>query len=58
MRKFKNYILEDYKGNILAQGRLRDVMNKEHGRYVYCHIFDDVLYTDGTYVDKDGNAVE
>ena len=58
MRKFKNYILEDNKGNILAQGRYRDVMNKAYGRYVYSHIFDDVLYTDGTYIDKNGNAVE
>lgn len=58
MRKFKNYILEDSKGNILAQGRYGEVMNKAYGRYVYSHIFDDVLYTDGTYIDKNGNAVE
>lgn len=57
MRKFKNYILENRNGEIIAQGRLKDVENVLYPRYVYSHIFDDVLYTDGTYVDKNGNAV-
>ena len=58
MRKFKNYILEDNKGNVLAAGRYSEVMNKAYTRYVYGHIYDDVLYTDGTYIDKNGNVVE
>jgi hypothetical protein len=58
MRRFKNYILENYKGEILAKGRYKKVMAKAYCRYVYGHIFDDVLYTDGTYIDKNGNAIE
>lgn len=54
LRKFKNYILEDANGNILASGRYKDVMLVSYPRYVYRHIFDDVIYTDGTYVDKYG----
>ena len=57
MRKFKKYILENHKGEIIAQGRLKDVENVLYPRYVYSHIFDDVLYTDGTYIDKNGNVV-
>jgi hypothetical protein len=57
MRKFKKYILENYKGEIIAQGRLKDVEKVLYPRYVYSHIFDDVLYTDGTYIDKNGNVV-
>jgi hypothetical protein len=57
MRKFKKYILENRNGEIIAQGRLKDVENVLYPRYVYSHIFDDVLYTDGTYVDKNGNVV-
>ena len=54
LRKFKNYILKDCDGNILAQGRLKDVEKVLYPRYVYRHIFTDVLYTDGSYVDKYG----
>lgn len=58
MRKFKKYFLEDSKGNLLASGRLNKVMRKLHPRYTYQHIFDDVLYTNGTYIDKNGNAIK
>ena len=54
LRKFKKYILEDSNGNILATGRYNEVMNVSYPRYVYRHIFDDVLYWDGTYIDKYG----
>jgi hypothetical protein len=57
MRKFKLYILENNKGEILAKGTLKEVMNVCHGRYVYQHIYDDVIYTDGTYINKDGQPV-
>ena len=54
LRKFKKYILEDSNGNILAVGRYNEVMHISYPRYVYRHIFDDVLYWDGTYIDKYG----
>ena len=54
LRKFKKYILEDSNGNILAVGRYNEVMRISYPRYVYRHIFDDVLYWTGTYIDKYG----
>lgn len=53
-RKFRKYILEDSNGNILAVGRYSKVMRVSYPRYVYQYIFDDVLYWDGTYIDKNG----
>jgi hypothetical protein len=58
MRKFKNYILENAEGEILAQGRYSEVIKASYPRYVYQHIFDDVIYTDGTYINKYGEKVE
>lgn len=57
MRKYKLYILENNKGEILAKGTLGDVMKVCHGRYVYQHIYDDVIYTDGTYIDKNRQPI-
>lgn len=57
LRKFKNYILKDANGNVLAVGRYNDVMRVSYPRYVYAHIFDDVLYWDGTYIDKFGRKI-
>lgn len=54
MRKFKNYVLEDCDGNVLVTGRYNDVMRVLYPRYVYSHHFDDVMYWDGTYIDKNG----
>ena len=58
MKRFKNYILKDAKGNIIAQGRYNKVSTVCYHRYVYSHIFDDVLYTDGTYINKNGNKID
>ena len=57
LRKFKKYIIEDVNGNILATGRYNEVMCVLHPRYVYQHIFDDVVYWDGTYIDKNGHEI-
>lgn len=43
-RKFKMWRLEDINGNVIAEGRKKDVENKSYFRYVYQHIFTDVLY--------------
>lgn len=36
--------LYDADGNLLIEGRKRDVINKCYHRYVYGHIFTDQLY--------------
>ena len=43
-RKFKKWVLVDNKGNIIIEGRHKDVSKVLYHRYVYHHIFDDVLY--------------
>jgi long-subunit acyl-CoA synthetase (AMP-forming) len=42
-RNFKTYQLIDANGNIIITGRKKTVMGLAYGRYVYEHIFDDVL---------------
>lgn len=34
----------DKDGNLLAEGRKKDVIDRLYPRYVYCHIFTDRLY--------------
>ena len=58
MRKFKEYLLTDCNGNLLAKGRYNEVMRVEYSRYVYRHIFDDCLYFTGNYIDKNGNVIK
>ena len=43
-RKFYKWILTDCKGNIIAEGRKKDVANVSYIRYVYQHIFNDCLF--------------
>lgn len=42
-RKFFKWILTDCKGNVIAEGRKKDVANVSYIRYVYQHIFNDCL---------------
>lgn len=44
MRKKYVYLLKDYQGNIVIEGKKKDVENKLYQRYVYEHIFTDELY--------------
>ena len=44
MRNWKVWILVDKKGNELARGRKRDVLNVWYPRCVYGHIHTDTLY--------------
>ena len=44
MRKRYVYLLKDCKGNIIIEGKKKDVENKVYQRYVYGHIFTDELY--------------
>ena len=43
MKNWKVWKLYDKDGRLLAQGRKKDVVDVEYPRYVYAHIFTDVL---------------
>ena len=43
-KTWRVWILTDSKGNEIARGRKKDVLNASYHRYVYRHIFDDCLY--------------
>lgn len=43
-KNWKVWILTDKDGNVLAEGRKKDVLSVEYPRYVYQHIFTDNLY--------------
>lgn len=45
MKNWKVWILKDKDGNVLAEGRKKDVMRVAYPRYVYQLIFTDTLYT-------------
>ena len=44
MKNWRVWVLTDNKGNELARGRKKDVMNVCYHRYVYQLIFTDCLY--------------
>ena len=44
-RKFKMWRLEDINGNVIAEGRKKEVGGKAYFRYVYQHIFTDLMYS-------------
>lgn len=43
-KNWKVWILKDKDGNILAEGRKKDVLDVEYPRFVYSRIYTDTLY--------------
>ena len=44
MKNWKVWVLKNKEGQVIAQGRKKDVVNKAYGRYVYQGIYTDTLY--------------
>jgi len=43
MKNWRVWKLYDKDGKLIASGRKKDVMNAEYPRYVYAHIFTDII---------------
>lgn len=43
MKNWKVWVLKDVDGNVIIKGRKREVMQKAYERYVYMHIFTDMV---------------
>lgn len=52
MKTWKIWKLYDEEGNLIAEGRKRDVMAIASARYVYCGIYHDKLYSTNELLTK------
>ena len=43
MKNWKVWVLKNKEGQVIAQGRKKEVVGIAYGRYVYQHIFTDTL---------------
>lgn len=54
MKNWKVWKLVDKDGKVIAEGRKKVVMDAEHQRYVYGHIFSDTIYRTERLLNAEG----